>query len=58
MEGNIHKSHDIDGREEKGLLQKLLWEQGGSDIENIMIDVQRKLQGGIANFLQAKAETQ
>lgn len=58
VEGNIHKSHDIVVREKKGLVAKHLWEQGDSDVQNIMIDEQRELHGGIADFLQAKAVTQ
>lgn len=53
MKGNIDKSPwDSDVREEEGLVEKLMWEQGDSDIGTTRIDVQRKLRGGVADFLQ------
>lgn len=44
MDGNIDKNPcDGDVREEEGLVEKHLWEQGNSDIQSTGIDVQRKL---------------
>lgn len=53
MKGNIDKSPwDSDVREEEGLVEKLMWEQGDTDIGTTRINVQRKLRGGVADFLQ------
>lgn len=57
MEGNIEKSPCGSDVREEEVVEKCLWEQGDSDIQSTRMDVQRKLRGGVADFLQTKAET-